>query len=172
MVRHLRRMQAPINSIKHYVHRTNTAVASGALQTNVVAESVVAPATANAFSVKEASILKAVFIEVWLQNGLATGSTTQFILIVEKLPGNSVGMTAAQALNLGAYPNKKNILYVTQGNLTAQGVGGNSVSIIRNWVMIPKGKQRMGLDDQILVHIAPVGQTINVCGIFTYKEYT
>ncbi len=162
--------KSPINSIKHYVHRTNAGVATGALQSNIVAESVVAPATANAFSVKEGSVIKAIYLEMWIINVAAPTTVSQVIVIVEKRPGNSVGMTAAQALNLGAYPNKKNILFVSQGLITSR-ESSNATPFIRNWVLIPKGKQRMGLDDQLILHIAPVGATANVCGIFTYKEY-
>ncbi len=166
-----KRLLAPINTVKHYVHRANVGVATGALQTNVIVNSVVAPATGTAADVKEGSIVKAVYIELWLINVAAPTTVSQVIIIVEKRPGNSVGLTAAQALNLGAYPNKKNILYVSQGLITSR-ESSNATPFIRNWVLIPKGKQRMGLDDQILVHIAPVGATANVCGIFTFKEYT
>ncbi len=171
-MKHLRRSSLPpINSIKHYVHRTNSTVASGALQTNVVVHSVVAPATATAADVKEGSIVKAIYCEFWIVSAGSPTTEAQFIIIVEKLPGNSTGITAAQALNLGAYPNKKNILYVSQGILGSREVTG-AIPVIRTWVLIPKGKQRMGLDDQLLFHLAPVGQTIKACGIFTYKEYT
>ncbi len=171
MVFRRRRMVAPINSIKHYVHRTNSGVGTGAIQTNIVADAVVAPATANAFSVHEGAIIKAVFIEFWVVNTGSTGNDTQFIMIIEKSPGGNAVMTAAEATNLGAYDNKKNILYVTQGNLTAEVDGGIAVPLFRNWIMIPKGKQRFGLGDRLFVHFEPVGQTCNVCGIFTYKEY-
>ncbi len=166
-------MVAPINTIKHYVHRTNVSLASGAIQNNLVAESVVAPATANAFSVKEGSIIKAVWIEIWLLGGTSTAdSTTQFNVTVEKLPGNTPVMTFANSSNLGAYLNKKNILYTTQGVLTGELNGPQSVPVIRGWIMIPKGKQRMGLDDRVACNIANTGVTLQVCGIFTYKEFT
>ncbi len=163
-------MVAPINSIKHYVHRTNSSVASGAIQSNLISESVVAPATANAFSVKEGAIVKAIYVEIWIVHTGAVTSTGQFIVIVEKAPGNVVPMTAAQALNLGAYPNKKNILFVSQGIVGSRETV-SAIPMIRQWIMIPKGKQRQGLDDQLILHIAPVGQTLGVCGIFTFKEY-
>ncbi len=168
MARH-RRMVAPINSNKHYVHRTNSTVAGGAIQNNIVAESVVAPATANAFSVEEGSIIKAIHFELWIWQSFSTAAETQFVVIIEKIPGNGTPITVAQSLNLGAYPNKKNILWTSQGILA--GKDSNSVPIIRDWILIPKGKQRMGLDDQIMASLAVVGPQMNVCGLFTYKEY-
>ncbi len=164
-------MVAPINTIKHYVHRANVTVASGAVRNEILAESVVAPATANAFSVKEGSIIKAIYIEVWiLQNG-ATGTASQFDVAVEKLPGNTPVMTYAQTLNMGAYPNKKNIFFSSQGVLAAAIDGAQSMPIIRTWVLIPKGKQRFGLDDRLVVNVSTTGEAINYCGLSTYKEY-
>ncbi len=165
-------MLAPINTIKHYVHRTNISVATGTNRTEVLAESVVAPATANSFSVKEGSIIKAMHIEFWINSDGATGTTVQFILIVEKVPAGQASVTTAQIVNLGAYPNKKNILYSTQGNLGASVDGQSSIPLIRSWLLIPKGKQRMGLGDEIVATIHPIGSVgAAVCGLTTYKEY-
>ncbi len=79
-------------------------------------------------------------------------------------------MTLAQSQNLGAYPNKKNILYTTQGILADANDGGPTIPLIRGWIKIPKGKQRMGLDDRIVVNITAVG-ALRLCGISTFKEY-
>ncbi len=165
-----RRMLAPINTIKHYTHSSNAIVASGGLKTIVVAHSVVAPATSTAFDVKEGSVIKAVHLEYWVLGDEVAGTVSQFTFIVEKAPGNTAPMTAAQAVNLGAYPNKKNILFSSQGIVNSELAGGQSVPLIRAWVLIPKGKQRMGLDDQIIVHLAPVG-AMRICGLATYKEH-
>ncbi len=167
-----RRMQAPINSIKHYVPRTNVGVNSGAILNETIVESVVAPATTNAFEVKEGSIVKAVYIEAWIQNSGATSTINQFNVALEKLPGNSADMTVSQSLNLGGYPNKKNILFAAQGNQGAAEDGVGGMPVLRNWVLIPKGKQRFGLGDKIVLNVTSTGQTLNLCGISTYKEYS
>ncbi len=167
-----RRMVPPINSVKHYVHRTNVTLASAAIQNNLVATSVVAPATGSAADVREGSVIKAIFVEIWLLGGTTSAdTTTQFLIAVEKVPTSAILMTHAQSLNLGAYPNKKNILYTTQGVLTGELNGPQAVPIIRGWIMIPKGKQRMGLGDRLVVNIANTGVSLQICGIFTYKEY-
>ncbi len=165
-------MVAPVTSIKHYVHRANTSVASGAIHTEVVVDAVVAPATTNAFDVVQGSLVKAIHVEYWLVNQGASSNITQFVFIVEKVPANQASVTAAQILGLGSYPNKKNVLFSSQGNMTPSVDGQASLPVIRNWLLIPKGKQRMGLADRIVVSMAPVGQIIGFCGISTYKEYT
>ncbi len=166
-----RKMLAPINTNKHYVHQTNIAVTSGAVNTNLVSEAVVAPATANAFSVEEGSVIKAVYVEMWCVGNGAAGTNSQFNYTIEKLPGATPVMTAAQQLNLGAYQNKKNVLFHTQAVIGGINNGTNPVPMYRGWIRIPKGKQRQGLDDRIATTFQPVGADCRICGFFTYKEF-
>ncbi len=162
-------MVAPINSIKHYVNRNSAVIATGAISNDIHIDAVVAPANATVSQVLEGAIIKAIFLEMWLTSNEASGVESQFVLTVEKKRDREPNMTNAEALNLGAYPNKKNILFVSQGILNSNTVSG-TVPIIRQYFLIPKGKQRFGLDDQLFVNIAAVG-SIQFCGISTYKEY-
>ncbi len=162
-------MVAPINANKHYVHLSNNTLASGAISTVKQVESVVAPAAANSFEVEEGSVVKAIYIEIWLYGQGADGIDTQFFMCTMKKPSDAPDLTFAQSSNLGAYPNKKNILYTTQGVIG--GTNNNSIPIIKNWLLIPKGKQRMGLGDQIVTYITSLGATVQRCGFSTYKEY-
>ncbi len=163
---------SPINSNKHYVHRTNTLLGNGAILNEVIAHAVVAPAVTNAFDVRQGSTIHTVHIDLWISGGGATGVDTQFTVALEKLSGGQPDMTTGQIANLGAYPNKKNILFTGQGVLGAQIDGNQSIPIMNAWFSIPKGKQRMGLDDQIIVNVFTSGTSLNICGLFTYKEYT
>ncbi len=166
-----RKITAPINTNKHYVHRTNLIVASGTASAHVAVKGVVAPATATAAEVFEGSIVKAVHLEYWLLGSGATNTDTQFTLVVEKVQNAAASVTAAQIVNLGAYTNKRNILFSTQGVLGPMVDGAGSVPIIRNWVLIPKGKQRIALEDKIVTTMHALGTTINFCGLVIYKEY-
>ncbi len=166
-----RGMLAPINSIKHYVQFTNTALASGAAAGKEIAKAVVAPAVGTTSEVREGSVIKAVYIEFWLNSEAATGAESQFTLIVEKRPSASPSLSFTDTQNLMAYTNKKNILYVTQGIIGATVDGNGSVPVVRQFFLIPKGKQRMGSDDKIVVTVGAVG-AMRVCGFSTYKEYT
>ncbi len=167
-----RGMRSPINSVKHYIQTTNATIANNAIETIPVIEGVVAPATAATKDVKEGSVVKAIYIERWL-NGASTtsGTNSQFVLTVEKKRVAETDMTFSQSQNLMAYPNKKNILYTTQGVLGSELAGANAVPIIRQWFPIPKGKQRFGLGDELVVNISAI-ITTRRCGMATYKEYT
>ncbi len=167
MPRH--RMVAPINTVKHYVTQVDVVIATGVILNHAAINAVVAPATANTNEVREGAIVKAIYIERWLSGDEAT-VPSQFVLTVEKKRVTELAMTFAQSLVLQAYPNKKNILYTTQGVLTTTKLGGNTVPVIRQYILIPKGKQRFGLGDQLFVNIAFVTSG-HACGIETYKEY-
>ncbi len=166
-----RRMLAPLNTIKHYVHLGNSFVSANAILVTDVANAKVAPATGASSEVKEGSLVKAIYVELWIFNAGATTTTTQFVITLEKIPSGATAMTFAQSGNLGAYPNKKNILYSTEGVLPANIDGSGAVPVIRQYFLIPKGKQRMGLADRIVLNIATTGQNLRRCGIFTFKEW-
>lgn len=163
------RMKAPIQSRKHYVHLSNAVTTTGTLLSFEAVNAVVAPATSLPADIQEGSVIKAVYFEIWIYGLGASGTDTQFFMAIEKLTGGQPEMTFAQSATLGAYPNKKNILYTTQGVIG--GIDTNSIPIIKNWLLIPKGKQRFGLGDRLQVNISALGANINRCGIMTFKEY-
>ncbi len=88
----------------------------------------------------EGAVIKAVYIEFWLKGLGASDAITQFNMAIYKNPGGTNDLVAADLLNMMAYDNKKNIFYATQGVIGGVG-GGQSVSPIRQWIKIPKGKQ-------------------------------
>ncbi len=168
-----RRMLAPINSVKHYVHQTNANLASGVIRNQVLVDAVtVAAAGGNAQDVTEGSLVKAVHLDFWCMNEAATGVNTQFNAILEKVPTGQAGATAGEMVNLGAYENKKNILNSFQGNLAAAVDGAQSLPYMQGWFKIPKGKQRFGVGDSLVLSLLTSGATVAICGLCTYKEYT
>ncbi len=168
MVFHRRRMAAPIQTIKHYVQLQRTATVTASVLSFEIVEAVsVAAVGAATDQVEEGSIVKAVYIEMWeVADQDAMGSMTA---VLEKRPSASPAITSTNLANLGAYPNKKNILYTFQG--LTPGQDQNPIPILRGWFMIPKGKQRMGLGDKIVLSITPVSGGCESCGFSTYKEY-
>ncbi len=137
------------------VHTSVSAVAKGA-------------ARSTTDKVEEGCVIKAIHLEYWL-NGNGSNQTTQFVLIAYKLPSGLTEPTVSDMLNLQAWPNKKNILFSSQGNL-AEG-GNSSIPVLRDWIKIPKGKQRFGLEDKFQVAVATVDADLQECGMVTYKEY-
>jgi len=165
------RMLAPINTVKHIVQRPLTAVVTGTVTVSDVAVAVVNTALpVNTNDVTEGAVLKAVMLEYWLK-GLGTGDGfTQFNFLVYKDPGGSNPMSYTDTLNIMAYDNKKNIFFTSQGVIGGVG-GGQAIPVIRQWIKIPKSKQRFGVKDKLSVAVSATGQNIELCGVSIYKEY-
>jgi len=161
-------MLAPINTVKHYVQHSSALLASSAIISLVEVTAAAAPATATSATVREGAVVKAVYIEQWLL-GDGAATVSQFTLTVEKKRIAEPDMTFSQSQNLGAYPNKKNILYTTQGILGSID-GAPTVPVIRQYIAIPKGKQRFGAGDELVVNIAAI-VALRRCGMATFKEY-
>ena len=157
-------MRPRINTEKHYVQHSQFAVAAGAITNLVIASAKAIPTAAN--HVREGAVISAVYIEMWLVSDDASFSTS--IVTLEKLPGVGATMTAAEAALLNDYQNKKNIFY-TQMGLTP-GNAQYPLATIRGWFKVPKGKQRMGLDDALVLNILGQSDGLAGCGFMTYKE--
>ncbi len=162
-------MLAPINSIKHYQHTSNTTVGTGGVHLKNLANALAkGAARTDPGHVYEGCVIKAIHIEYWIC-GTLDATTSQFAFICYKLPSGQTAPDATNMANLGSWDNKKNILFSSQGVLP-EGESQQSIPVIREWVRIPKGKQRFGLGDIFQIAIFSVG-TLQVCGLSTYKEY-
>ncbi len=158
-----------VHSIKRYVQLGIDQIATGVREVNTIVQAVKSVDANTASEVTEGSSIKAIFFEMWLENQSNLGS---FILTITKDIEGATGPTFGEMADLFNYTNKKNILYTTQG-LTSNDVGGNPVPVLRQWIKIPKSKQRFGLGDGIHMNISNVSANdLNRCGFTTYKEYT
>ncbi len=160
-------MLAPINSIKHYVQIENAQIATGNIRASEIVDAVAT--TSDAQDVVEGSIVKAIYFEHWVKSFAGAGEDVKFQYAIEKVPANQASVTFTQMNTMDSYPNKKNVLYFSQGVL-----GDNtsaSLPIVRNWFLIPKGKQRMGFGDKVVSTLSATAATIQNCGFSTYKEY-
>ncbi len=157
-----------VNSEKHIFQKSLTTVDDNTVDSTNILTSVADPTGPN--HVRIGAVVKAVFVEMWM---LGSSSQPVFqICTVEKVVANQDRVTSAQMSALNSYPNKKNILFTSQGLIGDSNT--NPVPVLRQWIKIPKGKQRFGLDDAMVINIAARGEAANdleVCGIFIYKEY-
>ncbi len=162
-------MKAPIASRKHYVQFTEFTTASAAVTNHIYALGQAVQNVNLAAEVVEGEIVKSIFLEYWvIGNGATPGS---FVAIVEKSVAGQAAPTFSEMSTLDAYPNKKNILYTTQGLVSDD--TANPTPLMRNWIKIPKGKQRIGLDDQIRVTLAALGASgLTGCAFGTYKSFS
>ncbi len=154
-----------INSEKHYAQRSVTTIEFGTVTNFVIASAVAAPSTPT--HVRVGATIKAVFVEMW-SNG-TDAQQTSTIQVLEKLVGTQPFMVAADITDLHDYGNKKNCLQVSQGLIGDS--NSNPMALFRGWINIPKGKQRFGLGDRLVLNLIGLTSDLDVCGLFIYKEY-
>ncbi len=160
-------MKATINSKKHLVQQALSSISGVGVSTMLIAESIEGAASTPT-DVVEGAAVKAVWLEMWVQNSAA--SIGSFTAVIYKNPGGGNLASSADLAALHDYTNKKNVLYTTQGLLP-----GNEEMILplyKGWIKIPKGKQRFGLGDKLQLTIRNnTTDDLNFCGISIYKEY-
>ncbi len=162
-------MKAPVVSRKHVIQHTQFSVSSAAKTTFVEISAVAIQNVDANFEVIEGSVVKAVYIELWLL-GAGSGQSS-YVVIVEKSQSGQADPTFTQMTTLDAYSNKKNVLYSSEGLIAHS--AGNPTPVLRQWIKVPKSKQRFGLDDRFRISIAALGASAVLgCGLTIYKSYT
>ncbi len=157
-----------VHSVKHYVQYSIATVSGGTPLNKVIATAVAPDAAMGVDDVREGATIKAVYLEIWGRSSGATPSSGQ--MIIWKAPGGTNNPDATEMAALGDWDNKKNILYTTMGLFNDN--DADAIALFKGWIKIPKGKQRMGLGDDLIYSIFCPTVDINVCGFATYKEYT
>ncbi len=158
-------MRPTINTEKHIIQESFFTIASGAVRTDTIALAVRVPAT-TLTHVREGAKISAVYCEIWLTGDDAVQGST--IVTLEKRNLTQTAMTAGDAAALHEYGNKKNILHTFQGLLPSN--TQYPMAAIKGWFRIPKGKQRFGLDDTLVLNIFAQSDGVNGCGFYIYKE--
>ncbi len=162
-------MKAIINSQKHIVQRSLDLIQEQSANSFVIASAVEAQSTA-ANLVAVGCVIKALFVELWILGESAQPCTVTWIL--EKIPASAGVVTQTEMQDLHDYPNKRNIFKMGQGIIGDS--NSNPIPVIREWIKIPKGKQRMALGDSYQFTVSCIGEADNgceICGFVIFKEY-
>ncbi len=157
-----------INSTKHIVQFSIGTVTSAGVTTLELLNAVNVVNKNQVFEVEEGSVVKAIYVEIWLRAGSTTPASGQ--MIIYKQPGDQPNPSTTDMAALGDWTNKKNIFYTTMGLYNDQ--DADATVAFKGWLKIPKGKQRMGLEDSIKISIFTPTIDIQFCGFALYKEYT
>ncbi len=158
-----------VNSIKHVVQIPfQDGSGLGTILNTLVANVVDTPDRGIANQVEQGCTIKAVYVELWITNTSSTASGATNVT-VEKKVGGANNMSFAQSQDLHGYVNKRNIFYMTQGLTPADDT--NPAPFIRQWIAIPKGKQRFTVGDEIRLNVSSITDAQRFCGVIIYKEY-
>ena len=161
-------MRAIINSEKRIVQVTLSQVLEGAAGFVDIVSCVQSPSATSPVEVPVGAVVKAVYLELWLIGELQTSSTATAIFL--KLVGNSTSPSVTEMADLNGYEGKKNILEMHQGLIGPADT--NPIPVFRNWIKIPKGKQRMGLGDRLQFKVKSITDTLEYCGLAIFKVQT
>ena len=121
----------------------------------------------NPAAVVPGTVVKAVYVEMWLLGDGAQVSTTTAMVV--KQPGGVDDPNSTDFTNLNTWSNKNNILEMHQGLLGDN--NSNPIPVFRDWIKIPKGKQRMALGDTIKFHCKAITDGVEFCGVLIFKAY-
>ncbi len=162
-------MRPVISSEKHIVQQSLDTTASGVVETEILIVTAKAQSVGVSNEVRIGSSVKAIFIEKWLAGTEAAGTKSTYVLIVEKQPANATDPTAGNMAALDSYANKKNILFTSMGVINDSASTGTPV--LRQWIKIPKGKQRFGTGDTLKLSVFAQSSAQLRCGVSIFKEY-
>ncbi len=160
-------MRPIVVTTKHINQNTPTTAASG-VRINITLIDAVAVADVDTPSeVQEGSVVSAIYIESWVNANSTTPGAC--VYVIEKISGSGTpSINAGQMAALMTYQNKKNILFtfvgLTNSNATA------AIPVMKGWLKIPKGKQRFGLGDKLVLSLLGQVSDAKICGFSIFKE--
>ena len=159
-------MRPRVHTEKHYNQESVFTVGAGAISNRIIADAVAVPDAVSDNQVRQGSIISAVYVEMWLTSDDALQASS--IVTLEKVPGTAPLMAAGQSAALNVYENKKNVFHCQMGLIPPN--VQHPLSSIKGWFKIPKGKQRFGLGDRLLLNVHAQSNGLQACGFFIYKE--
>ncbi len=163
-------MKAIISSRKHIV-QTSLTVIEEQTRTSILLVNAIEAQASIPNEVVVGAVVKAVYIELWLLGESSQPCTATWML--EKVQNSAGSASQAEMQALDTYTNKRNILKMGQGIIGDS--NSNPIPVIREWIKIPKGKQRFALADQLRFNVSCIGEASNgleICGFALYKEYS
>jgi len=161
-------MRPVINSQKRIVQTSLTSISAPNVVNLVLAEAKQDPTASAPQDVAVGSVIKAIYCEFWFTGASAQPPTMTVFLA--KYPGGVAQIDATQIQDLNSWNNKNNILEMHQGIIGDS--NANPVPMFRHWIKIPKGKQRFGISDRLILSIkAIITDDVEVCGISIFKVY-
>ncbi len=159
----------PVNSVKKVVDASG-ALAIGAVSINTLAN--VAPTAwvdAANVDVPEGCHINSIYISLFMYLDESVGVVTPLLeWFICKNPGSNLTFPAPGAT--GGNDNRRWVLHEEKGLASDVGSGGTPM-VFKGVIRIPRGKSRMGMDDQIQLRIVSPNHQAWFCLKAIYKFY-
>ncbi len=169
MMRYRRRSLAIVHRIKHVVDASATLAAATQLN-QVIVNTKDAPVLSAVSEVETGCKINGVYlrVEVASNETIDTGAIPNVYMMVSKNPGGNLTLPAPNAV--GSNDNKRFIIHQEMVMIN-NSIGGNPRTLFNGVVVIPKGYQRFGPNDQLTVSFLSPALDIAVCLQAHYKEF-
>ncbi len=158
-------MRSMIKSRKRIVQLTTTTASFGTTNNETITFAVQEPDNTNPKECNVGVVIQAIYVEIWAMCAAAQPGAAN--LTLEKRVSGLPNMSHTSALALDGYGNKNNIFKIHQGLIPD--ANSNPIPVLREWIMIPKGKQRMSLNDAWVLNVAAIIDDVEYCGFFQFK---
>lgn len=156
----------PINSVKNIVDSTLLGVSAGTRSSIIVANAV-NDYTGGVTDVPTGAVIKSVYLFVQILPTLGTANVDWYFT---KRPGLAASIAPILPGLTGGAPERKWIMHEEKGIPGNAGDGAYPLTF-KGVINIPRGRQRMGEDDDLIVVTTGV-DIHNVCVKCIYKWYT
>ncbi len=156
----------PVKSYKHVIDIQGGLVA-GAQLNSILADAVDAPILTGTASVEVASTIRAIYLKVEAYATTAVALSNIYMTVM-KNPSNALTAPAPNAV--GASDVKKQIIH-QEMVMMQQVAEGNPRTLFKGVIRIPRGYQRMGQDDTLLLSLLSPGVAAFFCIQCIYKEF-
>ncbi len=160
-------MRPVINSQKRIVQQSLSSVSELGTGFVDIVDTKNAPTASASNEVVTGTVIKAVYVEMWLNTSSQEQGTATAIIF--KAPSTSTNPGTASMADLNSWAGKKDIYEMHQGLLADD--NANPIPVFRGWIKIPKSKQRFGLGDRLVFGIRSISGTTQFCGHFIFKAY-
>ncbi len=169
MMRHRGMSMRPINRIKHIIDNSATVAKATNLTIDLV-HSVDAPVIANTDEVVTGSTVNGIFLNVQVaSNDVADpGVIPNVYMAVFKNPGAQISLNPQ---NLGDDINKRFVIHQEMIMIENTGQGGNTKTLFKGVIVIPKGFRRFAPTDKLQITIRANQLDIAFCLQCIYKEF-
>ncbi len=156
----------PVKSYKHVVD-IQGGLALGTQLNSILIDAVDAPVLTGAAGVEVASTVRAIYLKVEVYATSAAALSNVYMTVM-KNPSNALTAPAPNAV--GVSDVKKQIIH-QEMVMIQQVAEGNPRTLFKGVIRIPRGYQRMGQDDTLLLSLLSPGVAIFFCVQCIYKEF-
>ncbi len=156
----------PVNRIKHVVDSQNATAAGTQASFNLIVSND-SPGLANTAQVLTGSRVSSIFLTVEVV-ATTSAALSNVYMIIFKNPGGNLSTPAANTV--GANDDKRYVIH-QEMIMMQQQTNSNPRTLFKGVIRIPRGYQRAGPNDVLLVALLAPGVNINFCIQGHYKEF-